>query len=154
MRPLRPWQKNDDTDEKHVRPFKSDLFNCTFTWHQTKKLMVFSTFTCKNSLKMKVEIFVELETLVTSWKEGVYHIVELYLQQLCPPPLPRPLIRHQRDKTKCPLYRAVCFNYWSKVMCIKLDFFKLYMCNRENCCVHLHMAKSLCNNSQQHATTL
>ena len=116
--------------------------------------MVFSTFTGKNSLKMKVEFFVELDTLVTSWKEGVYHIVELYLQQLCPPPLPRPLIRHQRDKTKCPLYRAVCFNYWGKVMCIKLDVFKLYMWKRENCCVHLCMAKSLCNNSQQHATTL
>ncbi|CAH3176312.1 unnamed protein product, partial [Porites lobata] len=37
---------------------------------------------------------------------------------------------------------------------VETDVFKLYMCKRENCFVHLHMAKSLCNNSQQHATTL
>ena len=72
---------------------------------------------------MKFEIFVELDTLVTCWKERVYHIVRLYLQQLCPPP--PPLIRHRRDRTKCPLYGGVCFNYWGKLICIKLDVFKL-----------------------------
>ena len=50
---------------------------------------------------MKFDIFVELDTLVTSLKERVYHdhIVRHYLKQLCP--LPPPLIRHQRDRTKC-----------------------------------------------------
>ena len=28
------------------------------------------------------------------------------------------------------------------------------MCKRENCCVHLHMAKSMCNNSQQHRNNI
>ena len=110
----------------------------------------FSSFTCKKSLKMKFEIFVELDTFC-HFLEKKGFIMKLWLgitYSSFPPPLSPPLIRYQRDRTKCLLY------YWGKVICIKLDVFKLcanghnnsqhcWPNNVESCCVHLHMAKSL-----------
>ena len=59
---------------------------------------------------MKFEIFVELDTFCHFLEKKAF-IMKLWLgitYSSFPPPSP-PLIRYQRDRTKCPLYRAVCF---------------------------------------------